>query len=75
MITLRNNYHGTVVRIHPRSGEGLSQTQVRRVRRTLCGIAECKCGGHLSERGPQGDSPVEEEAIARLLWGESWSGA
>lgn len=49
IITLKNNFHGTEVRLIPRNGR-LSPAQMRRARRVLCGLSECKCGGI---RGPQ----------------------
>jgi len=49
MITLTNNFHGTSVNLRPRNGR-LSPAQMRRARKVLCGLSECKCGGI---RGPQ----------------------
>ncbi len=51
-ITIRNDFHGSETRAVPNEGY-LSPRQVRRIRRDLCGIPECTCGGVLSERGPQ----------------------
>ncbi len=49
-VTLTNSFHGSAVRV--RTG-ALSASTIRRVRRTLCGIDGCLCGGTLSERGRQ----------------------
>jgi len=49
IITLKNNFHGTEVRLLPRNGR-LSPAQMRKAHRVLCGLSECKCGGI---RGPQ----------------------
>jgi len=56
MITLKNNFHGTSVNLRPRNGR-LSPAQMRRARKVLCGLSECKCGGI---RGPQ-EYEVEQE--------------
>lgn len=55
MITVRNDFHKTTARIRVRIGDTLTANQVRRCRKTLCGIEGCTCGGALSERGPQHD--------------------
>ena len=53
MIIIRNDFHGTAVRLFAHIGDELSEAQIRRSRRVLCGIANCTCGGPLGERGPQ----------------------
>lgn len=53
MITLRNNFHGTAVRLRASIGDTLTLAQLRRARRELCGIPTCVCGGGAGERGPQ----------------------
>jgi len=55
MVTVRNDFHNTEARIRASIGDTLTPSQVRRCRRTLCGIKGCTCGGALSERGPQHD--------------------
>ena len=52
MITLRNNFHGTRVRLRATIGDTLTPAQLRRARKELCGMT-CKCGGEAGERGPQ----------------------
>lgn len=55
LVTLRNDFHGTAVKVRvPESGI-LSPRQYRRACRVLCGISDCQCG---SIRGPQ-DTAVE----------------
>lgn len=49
-ITLTNNFHGTTCNVVVRGAEGdveyeLSDSQANRVKRTLCGIDACACGG------------------------------
>lgn len=51
--TLRNNYHARETSVRYEPGRDLSRDQVRRIRSVLCGISDCRCGGDLSERGPQ----------------------
>ena len=58
-ITLSNNFHNSTARVRVPDSGTLSVSQVRRVRRELCGIATCTCGGNLSERGPQENRIVE----------------
>lgn len=49
-ITLRNRFHGTACRVRIKrpdfgpDGE-LSAHQTRRVKRVLCGVTDCQCGG------------------------------
>lgn len=53
-ITIRNDFHHTETTVRvPCATRRLTRRQVQRVRRTLCGIADCRCGGVLGERGPQ----------------------
>ena len=56
MITIRNTFHGTHYRARPQRGIRLAPRTVRRIRRALCGIDGCTCGGDLSERGDITDS-------------------
>ena len=53
MISITNNYHDTAANVRAKIGDTLTVGQVRRVRKTLCGISTCACGGNLSERGKQ----------------------
>ena len=53
MITLRNDFHNTEVRLRAKRGDRLTPSQIRRAWETLCGIPGCTCGGPLGERGPQ----------------------
>jgi hypothetical protein len=52
VVTIRNDFHGTAARVRPIDSY-VARNTVLRVRRQLCGIAGCTCGGILSERGPQ----------------------
>ena len=54
-LTLKNDYHRTYawVRIHADRETILSRRTVRRLRRALCGIDGCTCGGVLGQRGQQ----------------------
>lgn len=54
IITIRNDFHGTESRIRVKALPAvLTDSQVRRVRRELCGMADCRCGGVLNQRGQQ----------------------
>ena len=54
LVAIYNDYHRTEARVRvPGLPHTLSDSQVRRVRRKLCGMAECTCGGVLDERGGQ----------------------
>ena len=60
MITLFNDFHQTQVNLRPVPLEGddgtigkLSENQIKRARRILCGISGCICGNDLGMRGPQ----------------------
>jgi hypothetical protein len=53
IITITNDFHNSEARCRPTDSGWLTHRQVRRIRRTLCGIDGCTCGGTLSERGRQ----------------------
>ena len=57
---ITNDFHNTAARVHPGPGGRLSPATVRRVRRELCGLAGCVCGGFLGERGRQPDGAYWE---------------
>lgn len=61
MITLKNDYHGTEVRLRVGSDGRLTERQVKRVRKVLCGVDGCTCGDNLGRRGPQDDRVDEVE--------------
>lgn len=53
-ITIQNDFHHTEATVYLECLPAeLTERHVRRIRRTLCGIEGCTCGGALSERGPQ----------------------
>lgn len=57
-VTLKNDFHKTEINIVvPENGQ-LSPRQMRRIRETLCGIKECRCGALY---GPQ-------EVTAEFIW-------
>jgi len=53
MITLRNDFHNSTVRLHAQLGDELTPAQIKRAKNTLCGISGCACGGALGQRGRQ----------------------
>ena len=64
-VTLINDFHNSEVRVRPSGphGDVLSARQVTRVRRELCGIEGCCCGGvrggeHALEERPDGTALV-----------------
>jgi hypothetical protein len=63
-ITIANDFHNSTARVRVNAtGETyLSAATVRRVRRTLCGISDCTCGGFLGQRGKQVYARAEEMA-------------
>lgn len=53
-IILKNEFHGTEVKMKVPAASGyFTKDQIRRAKRTLCGIKDCKCGGIMGENGPQ----------------------
>jgi len=68
-ITLRNSFHNTTarVRIYPDTQTLLTASTVRRLRRELCGMSDCRCGGALGQRGHQDGI----EQIAGMATGEA----
>jgi len=53
MITLTNNYHNTSVNLRASVGDYLTQSQISRARRELCGMSDCECCSSLGTRGQQ----------------------
>jgi len=53
--TLTNDFHNTEIRVRAAAGDVLSPSQVARIRRALCGMADCVCSGHTGVRGAQPD--------------------
>jgi hypothetical protein len=49
-VTFTNEFHKTSVTLITKDGK-LSPGQVKKARRVLCGTADCRCGGNLSETG------------------------
>ena len=53
MITLKNEFHDTETRVRAQIGDTLTENQVRRAARNLCGLYDCDCGGEAGQRGSQ----------------------
>jgi len=54
LVTLSNDFHRTSVRVRvDKFPYHLTPSQVRRIRRALCGMPDCTCSGWLGVRGPQ----------------------
>ena len=62
-ITLKNDFHNTEITLIAKNGM-LSTGQVKKSKKTLCGIAGCTCGDELGTRGNQ-DLPEGMEVIPR----------
>lgn len=67
MTTLTNSFHNTSITIKANSGDRVSRTTFRRVRRILCGISDCTCGHadgtrdsrfRLESQGFESDAPI-----------------
>lgn len=60
-ITLTNNFHGTEARVRPVPDSTgyyyISRKTALRLRRELCGIDGCVCGGEFGQRG--GDAHID----------------
>ena len=56
-ITLTNDFHGTKCTLVTRENAPtrISETQRKKAKRTLCGMASCTCSGPFGYRGPQAD--------------------
>ncbi len=57
-ITLTNDFHNSSITLHPGKEGRLSAGQVRKAKKTLCGITHCTCSGRLGTRGQQ-ESQIE----------------
>jgi hypothetical protein len=69
-ITLRNDFHDSQATVRVGEDGYLSPSQIRRVRKSLCGIEGCCCGGMLGERGQQDVEiiAVDEMTVAVRGW-------
>ena len=59
-IMITNNYHNTSVTLRVRN-ERLSERQIQRAIRALCGVPGCRCGDTFGARGPQPDREIQIE--------------
>lgn len=61
-VEIRNYFHGTRASARPdarnQSHLWLSGRQVKRIRRELCGMADCCCGGLIGERAGNNNEPA-----------------
>ncbi len=53
VFTIRNDVHNTEALIATRRNALLLLHQIASIRRRLCGVEGCDCGGQLKESGPQ----------------------
>lgn len=52
-ITLTNDFHNTSTIVHVDDRGWITERQLKRARKALCGVDGCSCGGDAGERGPQ----------------------
>ena len=52
-VELKNDFHNTYREFTMPEDRVLDRRTVQRIRKALCGVSGCECGGELSERGPQ----------------------
>ena len=70
MTTITNNFHNTEARIRAKLGETVSNRTAQRVRRALCGMDECRCGGDDKSRGSR--YYLQASTSLNHAWDESW---
>ena len=63
MITIRNRFHNTSVTVRANLGDILTDGQMRRIRRELCGISDCRCGTIRGHQETLGGTPFSVEEI------------
>lgn len=61
MATLRNDFHNTYASVRYTPGEPLTDSQVKRAARKLCGMSDCRCSDGTGIRGPQDATVVVEQ--------------
>ena len=61
-VRLENDFHNTSTLVRLSDTHELSESQIARARRNLCGMEDCSCGGVLGERGPQSVAVYENHA-------------
>ena len=67
VFTLRNDVHNTEAMIATEIQAPLLPHQIASIRRRLCGVEGCDCGGQLKESGPQiCEIKVTEQGKIRL---------
>jgi hypothetical protein len=75
-LTLTNSFHNTEARVRPiPQGDGysfISRKTALRLRRELCGVTGCTCGGEFGQRGGKTHIDVINETSDRgyLVYGE-----
>ena len=62
-----NNFHGnySVTLIGPKDGFTLSASQLRKYRKELCGMSDCKCGGGYGTGLDSGSPHIELDYNSR----------
>jgi len=63
MIQFENTFHRTSVNVKAKPGDKLSPSQLRRIRRALCGVSGCHCGDQWGVRGGRYHIDFAEETV------------
>jgi hypothetical protein len=71
--TLTNDFHNTSTCVRVPDDGSLSERQIRRCWKALCGIEECTCSGYLGTRG--GQEVFFDEQDLRLIPHEQMDGS
>ena len=70
-ITLHNDFHNTSVDLIAKDGK-LTESQMKKAQRELCGCEGCTCSGEFGYRGPQeidGIEPVYDSRAGKVVGG------
>ena len=67
-ITIKNHFHNTqAVIIVSNIGQVLTEAQITRAEKQLCGMADCVCGGLMEGNGAQDDHGIGRDDRGTLF--------
>jgi hypothetical protein len=66
-IRINNVFHHTTTTTTVDSDRRIGKSRVAHIRRSLCGIADCTCGGALSEQGGELVAAIEDAECYDIL--------
>ncbi len=66
MITIKNSFHNSQINLNVQIGDYLTNSQIKRSKRILCGVHGCTCSGIAGDRGTQDGFYIEQTDINKV---------